>query len=93
MSKRNENLIKAFIKEVWNENKPEKIPNYIDKRYVAHLLRTHKKLRGIDGVRHNVITSHKNSKNFKIIINNIFSEKSKVKLKELLPGNWLKEKT
>ncbi len=75
---KNKKLIRDFVREVWNNKRIHEIPKYIDKKYVAHLLRSHNVLRGIEGVKNNVLTSHNSSQKFKIKIDNMFAEKNKV---------------
>src|SRR3989344_6106409 len=74
--KDNRNIIRAFIKKVWNEKKVELIPNYISKSYVAHKLGKGGDFKGREDVRLNVLDCHSKFINFKVTISKMVQEKN-----------------
>ena len=64
-------VIKGFVKTVWNEQKLDLIPTFVSKSYIAHLLGNGGQVVGTRGVRLNVIKSHSQFKGLKIKIKKI----------------------
>lgn len=74
----NKKLIKEFIKKVWNEKRVELIPNFILPSYVAHKLGKGGNLKGIGGVKFNVLDCHSRFKNFNIEIIKMIQDKNMI---------------
>ncbi len=68
-------IIKEFTDEVWNRNKSEVISKYISKSYVAHTLGKGGTVRGISGVKNNVLACHSKYSGLNITIKKMVQDK------------------
>ena len=85
-TEKNKEVVKNFIDRVWSRGLVDEIPDFIAPEYEAIGLATDVRVKGIEGVRENVLTTRSGYPDLRIEIDDMIAEKDRVASRLRLRG-------